>query len=94
MLQNHTDQDPPTYLHYSIGWKVTLKGRALTRDTEPDVVLAPSCYWQRRLKAQVGPFAEEIQQGSEHRRSNGSRAAAKAIVWCSRAAKAMKVCSR
>jgi hypothetical protein len=46
-------QDPPTCLHYLIEWKVTRNGRALSRGTEPDVVLAPSSYWQRHLKAQV-----------------------------------------
>jgi hypothetical protein len=46
-------QDPPTHLHYSIEWRVTQNGRAFLRGTEPDVVLAPSCYWQRYLKAQA-----------------------------------------
>ena len=47
------NQDPPTCLHYSIEWKVTRNGRAFSRGTEPDIVLAPSCYWQQHLKAQV-----------------------------------------
>jgi hypothetical protein len=52
-LEKTYSQDPSTYLHYSIEWRVTQNGRAFLRGTEPDVVLAPSCYWQRHLKAQV-----------------------------------------
>ncbi|KAK5309506.1 hypothetical protein LTR93_012213 [Exophiala xenobiotica] len=45
---------PPTCLHYSIEWKVTMKGsRSVLRDTEPDVVLAPGRYWQRYLRERV-----------------------------------------
>jgi hypothetical protein len=44
------DEDPPCHLHYSIEWKVTLKGKAVSKDTEPDVVLAPGRYWQLILQ--------------------------------------------
>jgi len=39
------DEDPPSYIHYSIEWKVTVKGRAIMQtDTEQNVVLAPADY--------------------------------------------------
>jgi hypothetical protein len=47
------DGEPPSYLRYSIEWKVTLKGKAVSKDTEPDVVLAPGCYWRLVLQARL-----------------------------------------
>jgi hypothetical protein len=35
------DEEP---LRYMIEWKVTLKGKAVSKDTEPDVALGPDCY--------------------------------------------------
>jgi hypothetical protein len=46
-------ETPPSYLRYSIEWKVTLKGKAVSKDTEPDVVLAPGCYWRLVLQARL-----------------------------------------
>jgi hypothetical protein len=44
------NEDPPSYIHYSIEWKVTVNNKAIMpKDTEQDVVLAPAAYWQRFL---------------------------------------------
>lgn len=47
------DEQPPSCIHYSILWKVTLNGRTKLDDTEQDLVLAPSCYWERFLKPKL-----------------------------------------
>jgi hypothetical protein len=48
------DEDPPSYIHYSIEWKVTVNNRAIMpKDTEQDVVLAPAAYWQHFLQPKL-----------------------------------------
>jgi hypothetical protein len=50
------DESPPMCIHYSIEWKLLLKkGRLtkLTNDTEQNLVLAPSAFWDRTLKSKL-----------------------------------------
>ena len=49
------DEQPPIYIHYLIDRKVNLNNNnhPVTRITEPDLVLAPSIYWQKFLKKKV-----------------------------------------
>ncbi|EEA21493.1 conserved hypothetical protein [Talaromyces marneffei ATCC 18224] len=47
------DEQPPVCIHYSIEWKLALNKRFVTRDTEQNLVLAPSAYWNTFLKPKL-----------------------------------------
>lgn len=47
------NEQPPVYIHYLIEWKVTLNNRTVKRVTEPNLVVAPSTYWEKSLKKKV-----------------------------------------
>lgn len=44
------DEQPPTYVHFLIEWKVNLNSKTITRATESDLVISPSVFWEHTLK--------------------------------------------
>lgn len=40
-------------IHYLVEWKVTLNTKVVARVTEPNLVIAPSIFWQKTLKKKV-----------------------------------------
>ncbi|RKK81567.1 hypothetical protein BFJ68_g17608 [Fusarium oxysporum] len=53
------DEQPPTCVHYLVEWKVKLNNRCVSKDTEPDVVLAPGAYWTKFLWSRLDKLAKK-----------------------------------
>jgi hypothetical protein len=47
------DEQPPVCIYYSIEWKLALNKRVVVSDTEQNLVLAPSAYWDKFLKPKL-----------------------------------------
>ena len=52
------DEQPPTCMHYTMEWKLTLNRRAAAKQTEDDLVLAPSSFWRERLLSKISDIAK------------------------------------
>jgi hypothetical protein len=58
--ENETyDEEPPSCLHYSIEWKVTLNNKLISKDTEPNLVLAPRFYWSLFLHEKLDKLLQK-----------------------------------
>jgi hypothetical protein len=53
------DEQPPTCVHYLIEWKLKLNSRCISKDTEPDVVLAPGAHWTKFLWSKLDKLAKK-----------------------------------
>jgi hypothetical protein len=63
---NSYEEDIPSHLRYSIEWKIAVNNRAIAKDTEQDVVLAPAVYWRMYLQAKVEKLVDKKLPRSSH----------------------------
>lgn len=47
------DDLPPSCLHYFIEWKLTVNRRIIAKQTENDLVVAPSVFWTEELSSKI-----------------------------------------
>ncbi|KAF4772759.1 hypothetical protein HER10_EVM0012675 [Colletotrichum scovillei] len=47
------DEQPPTCIHYSLEWKLTANNRTVSKDSEPNLVLAPGDFWDMTLQSKL-----------------------------------------
>jgi hypothetical protein len=63
---NSYEEDTPSHLRYSIEWKIAVNNRAVAKDTEQDIVLAPAVYWRMYLQEKVEKLVDKKLPRSSH----------------------------
>lgn len=53
------DDQPPSYIHYALEWKMTLNNRNVARQTEQDIALAPGDFWDHTLRPELERLVEK-----------------------------------
>lgn len=59
------DEISRSCIHYSIEWKLALNKRVVTSDTEQNLVLTPSAYWETVLKPKLERVAGQKFSGKQ-----------------------------
>jgi hypothetical protein len=67
---NSYEEEVPTCIHYSIEWKVAVNSKELSKDTERDLVLAPTAYWHMVLKPKLERLLRKMLLQNRHVRSD------------------------
>jgi hypothetical protein len=53
------DDQPPAYIHYALEWKMILNNRNVAKQTEQNIVLAPSDFWDHTLLLKLERLVEK-----------------------------------
>jgi hypothetical protein len=56
--QSYAEQQPPSCMHYIMEWKLTLNKRVIAKQTEDDLVLAPSDFWNKELLSKIADIVK------------------------------------
>jgi hypothetical protein len=56
--QSYAEQPPPSCMHYLMEWKLTLNRRLVAKQTEDDLVLAPSDFWKEELSSKIADIVK------------------------------------
>ena len=56
--QSYAEQPPPSCMHYIMEWKLTLNKRVIAKQTEDDLVLAPSDFWNEELSSKIADIVK------------------------------------
>ena len=67
---NSYEEEVPTCIHYSIEWKVAVNSKELSKDTERDLVLAPTAYWHMVLKPKLERLLQKKLPQNRHVRGD------------------------
>ena len=54
------DEQLPSCMHYIMEWKLTLNRRVAAKQTEDDLVLAPSDFWNKDLSSKIADIVKSI----------------------------------
>ncbi|KAK3933481.1 hypothetical protein QBC46DRAFT_368727 [Diplogelasinospora grovesii] len=52
-------------MHYLLGWKLTLNKRTVAKQTEKDLVVAPSDFWNEELSCKIAEIAQSTGKACE-----------------------------
>jgi hypothetical protein len=58
--QSYAEQPPPSSMHYIMKWKLTLNKRVVAKQTEDDLVLAPSDFWNKELASKIADIVKSL----------------------------------
>ncbi|POR39351.1 Hypothetical protein TPAR_09574 [Tolypocladium paradoxum] len=59
-----SDHQPPSCIHYVLEWKVTFNNRRVRMQTEEDLVVTPSDFWNEELSIKVQEIAKTTSKSS------------------------------
>ena len=64
--------DPPICIRYTIVWKVKFNNRTVLKDTEQDLVLAPTSYWTLFLQPKLDALLSKKQTAHKRMKADDS----------------------